>query len=110
MAECVQRWNTARVQDRHAKEKAQAGMACKLTGEACTRCVKVLCLRAGFLQSVLTPLRAARGAVCLQDQVSSSNPYPTLGDIFKHGQVVTARIHSTDIGERKQAQEGAKRK
>jgi hypothetical protein len=51
--------------------------------------------------------------MCVQDQVSSdsNNPYPTLGDIFKHGQVVTARIQSTEIGERtEQAQEGAKRK
>jgi hypothetical protein len=51
------------------------------------------------------------GYVCLQDQVSSTNSYPILGDVFKHGQVVTARIFSTDIGDRaEQAQEGAKRK
>lgn len=44
--------------------------------------------------------------VCVQDQVSSSDGYIKLGDVFRHGQVVTARIFATDIGERQEVADG----
>lgn len=43
--------------------------------------------------------------------MSSKDSYVKLGDVFKHGQVVTARILATDIGDRQDsAHEGPKRK
>lgn len=38
--------------------------------------------------------------VLMQELVSSSNTNPVLGDLFKHGQVVTARIWATNIGDK----------
>jgi hypothetical protein len=41
---CIGRGCTARVQDRHANEQAQAGMPWKWTGEGCTR----VCFESGY--------------------------------------------------------------
>lgn len=47
----------------------------------------------------------------LQEFVSSTNKHLPLGEVFKHGQVVVARILATDIGDKQEsAVEAARRK
>lgn len=82
------------------KETSSEGASVLSGNPACLFC----CVAALRLATVGLDLCCA--VVCcvfvclpLQELVSSSNSNPVLGDLFKHGQVVTARIWATNIGD-----------
>lgn len=71
-------------------------------------CLLVCCLALSCTVCCLAPLLPPQNT---QDEVSSKDQFVKLGDVFRHGQVVVARILATNIeGGQGSGQEGPTRR